>query len=370
MIERWGAPRGAPAQQSSLPRGRSIDLAIGRREGGAMEAARNATAAMRRIFGRPRPDGNLVPVDRATIHAGFTLTAGSARALCDQVRTTLARGVHALRIDLRGTRYVDAVGLAALLQSRRRAERLGVPCTLEVGPDLYRVIVDAKLVEELGVARPGRSTARPAGGGDPDPGGGVIGASKRLALRLPTREDMGRFKEWAENPLVEQMVGSELLYRCRHFAEDDPDLVAAILYDPRGLTVLVEPLPAGRQPVGFVRLYGIELVSGLCFVETMVAAAKGLGIAASRLLLSYGQDVLNVRRVEAKAYGYNLLSINALRRNGFQQEGVLRGARLLDDRAWDILVFSMLESELARQRSRESFPYFGFWSDQPCSSTS
>ena len=72
-------------------------------------------------------------------------------------------------------------------------------------------------------------------------------------------------------------------------------------------------------------------------------------------------DALEIHRVEAKVYAYNVLSVNSLRRNGFQQEGVLREAKTYRGKRWDILVFAILEDEMRAQRAQESFPYMGFW---------
>jgi RimJ/RimL family protein N-acetyltransferase len=74
-------------------------------------------------------------------------------------------------------------------------------------------------------------------------------------------------------------------------------------------------------------------------------------------------DAFRIRRVEAKVYAYNPLSINAVKRNGFRQEGVLRQARTHGGQRWDILVFSILEEEMLDQRAAEQFPYMGFWPD-------
>jgi RimJ/RimL family protein N-acetyltransferase len=74
-------------------------------------------------------------------------------------------------------------------------------------------------------------------------------------------------------------------------------------------------------------------------------------------------DVLGVRRVEAKAFAYNTLSINALRRNGFEQEGVLRETRLYDGQHWDILVFAILEDAMRRERARDALAPMGLWGD-------
>jgi RimJ/RimL family protein N-acetyltransferase len=161
------------------------------------------------------------------------------------------------------------------------------------------------------------------------------------------------------------MVGSELLYRCRHLGPYHPDVAREILASPTSLTLFVEPLARPGHPVGFVRLFDIRLTDGIAFLETVVTTGeslrRGWGVEASRLLLAYGCDVLGLQRVEAKAYGYNVLSANALRRNGFEQEGVLRGAHRHQGRRWDILVFAILAEGMRAQRARESYPFFGYW---------
>jgi RimJ/RimL family protein N-acetyltransferase len=81
-------------------------------------------------------------------------------------------------------------------------------------------------------------------------------------------------------------------------------------------------------------------------------------------LLAFAQDALQLRRIEAKAYAYNVLSVNALRRNGFKQEGVLRKARVYDGEAWDIFVFSILEPEMAVERVRDTFPDFSLFREE------
>jgi RimJ/RimL family protein N-acetyltransferase len=114
-----------------------------------------------------------------------------------------------------------------------------------------------------------------------------------------------------------------------------------------------------------VRLHGIHLIERFAFIETALGDAsslrKGWGVEASRLALAYAMDTLEVHRVEAKVYAYNLLSINALRRNGFELEGVLREARTYDGRRWDVLVFSILNAEMQAQRARDGFSPMSLW---------
>jgi RimJ/RimL family protein N-acetyltransferase len=69
----------------------------------------------------------------------------------------------------------------------------------------------------------------------------------------------------------------------------------------------------------------------------------------------YGVDTIGLRRLEAKAYEYNPLSINTLKRNGFTQEGVLRKAAYRDGQYWDIIVFGILGDEIEEQRRKDKY---------------
>ncbi|MBI4588422.1 MAG: GNAT family N-acetyltransferase [Candidatus Rokubacteria bacterium] len=297
------------------------------------------------------------------------LTAVDASSLCRAVRDHLERGAQSLTINLENVKAADPVGLAALLQSCRLAERLGVRLSVCPGPAAYRALLAAKLVSELTVVPSEDHTALLLAGPPAIdlPAWHVLFVAKnqRIGLRLPAWEDLALFERWAQEPLLDQMVGSDLLYACRHLGAYHPDFTPLVLNDPTALTLLVHPLAPPASPVGYVRLFNIHLVEQFAFLETAVSdlrsLRKGWGIEASRLLLAYALDALGLCRVEAKVYAYNPLSINSLKRNGFTQEGVLRHARSYDGQRWDILVFSILHEEMVEQRKQEVFPYMGFW---------
>jgi RimJ/RimL family protein N-acetyltransferase len=113
------------------------------------------------------------------------------------------------------------------------------------------------------------------------------------------------------------------------------------------------------EPVGLVRLFNIHQSEGYAGIETIVgdrrASWRGFGVQASRLMAYYGVDVLGLRRFEAKAYEYNPLSINTLKRNGFTHEGTLRKASWRDGRYWDILVFGVLKEEIEERRRQDRY---------------
>ena len=303
-----------------------------------------------------------VSVDRA-------LTVFRAFSLCRAVRDHLEAGIQSLTINLKTVKVADPVGLAALLQCTQLAGFLGVQVSITHRPAAYRTLLAAKLVSELPLAPsenpPPLLLPNFPVNDAPARHRLYIATRRGLGLRLPAWDDLRFFEQWSHEPLLDQMVGSDLLYACRHLGGHHPDFIPLVLHDPTALTLLVEPLDSLGPPVGYVRLYNIHLVERFAFLEVAVSdlrsLRKGWGIEASRLLLAFAQDALGLCRIEAKVYAYNLLSINSVKRNGFQQEGALRRARNYDDQHWDILVFSILEEEMIEQRKQGGFPYMGFW---------
>lgn len=293
----------------------------------------------------------------------------NAAALCRAVEAHLAAGASRLTVDLGDAERADAVGLATLMEATARASREGARLTIRPSLALHDALLRAKLLEELPLV----ATVDPEAAvvdlpevASDDTGATFVAHTDRLGLRPPAMDDAGMFTRWAHDPLLDQMVGSELLYHCRHLDADHGGLQALLRHDPTAVTLLVEPLDPPFRTLGFVRLYGIDLAQQFGFLEiamtSVQAVRNGWGIEAARLFVAWAHDVLGLRRVEAKVYEYNVLSVNALRRNGFQREGVLREARLYNGQRWSILVFSLLEAEMAAQRERERFPDLGFWS--------
>jgi RimJ/RimL family protein N-acetyltransferase/anti-anti-sigma regulatory factor len=306
-----------------------------------------------------------------TLRVPGALSADSVRGFCRDLQHCLDAGAKTVSLDLRSVARIDVVGLAALLQAVRRVTDRGASIAIAASEAVRGAALRAGLLDEL----PLDDAALDAHAASPCPpnllvspgaaGPSPLARTGRLALRPPAWHELQLFQRWGNEPLLDLMVGSEVLYLSRHLDPHDPAFIAAVLSDPASLTVLIEPVDAPSEPVGFLRLYNIHLPDGFAFLETAVAnlhaIKKGWGIEASRLFLAYASDVLGLRRVEAKVYAYNRLSINSLKRNGFKLEGVLRSAHVYEERRWDILVFAILADEMTAQRTREQFPAMGFW---------
>ena len=187
--------------------------------------------------------------------------------------------------------------------------------------------------------------------------GSVISRGTRVYLRTFTPADLEHLSAWVDDPFLERMVGSELLQSYKHVWDKSPAFFEVVLTDPTQVVLVIEAYQGWTTPVGVVRLFNIHLLEGYCFLETIIAdpraMKRGFGVEAGKLISYYGVDVLGLRRIEAKVYDYNVLSMNSLRRNGFRQEGVLRQAGFDGERYWDLVIFGILKEEIEAQRKKD-----------------
>ena len=185
----------------------------------------------------------------------------------------------------------------------------------------------------------------------------VISRGLRVYLRTMTPADLQHLSGWVDDPFLERMVGSEFLHSYKHVWDKSPAFYEAVLNDPTQVALMIEACQGWTKPVGVVRLFNIHLLEGYAFLETIItdmrAMKRGFGIEAAKLIAYYGMDVLGLRRLEAKVYEYNVLSMNSLRRNGFRQEGVLRQAGYDGERYWDLVIFGILKDEIEAVRRRD-----------------
>ena len=205
--------------------------------------------------------------------------------------------------------------------------------------------------EHQGPDTPSQSTPPPRERGN------VICRGRRVYLRTLAPADLEHLSDWVDDPFLEHMVGSEFLQSYKHVWDKSPAFFEAVLTDPTQVVLVIEASRGWPKPVGVVRLFNIHLLEGYAFLETIVAdrraMKRGFGVEAGKLISYYGVDVLGLRRIEAKVYEYNVLSMNSLRRNGFRQEGVLRQAGFDGERYWDLVIFGILKEEIEAQRQKD-----------------
>lgn len=80
---------------------------------------------------------------------------------------------------------------------------------------------------------------------------------------------------------------------------------------------------------------------------------KGYGTEATRLIVGYGFDTLNLNRVWLEVHEDNVRGRRAYERVGFRREGLMRQRVFREGRYWDTIFMALLREEWERARPKK-----------------
>jgi diamine N-acetyltransferase len=102
-------------------------------------------------------------------------------------------------------------------------------------------------------------------------------------------------------------------------------------------------------PVGVVGLKGLESRSRSAeywiYIGDLAVRRKGFAEEATRIILDYGFNVLNLHRIFLKVHARNTAAVALYHKLGFVSEGVLRDASFNEGKFVDVICYSLLEDE-------------------------
>jgi RimJ/RimL family protein N-acetyltransferase len=79
---------------------------------------------------------------------------------------------------------------------------------------------------------------------------------------------------------------------------------------------------------------------------------KGYGLEATRLIVNYAFETLNLNRVSLHVFEYNTRALRVYEKAGFRREGVLRQDNYREGRYWDSILMAILRAEWDAQKTR------------------
>ena len=116
----------------------------------------------------------------------------------------------------------------------------------------------------------------------------------------------------------------------------------------------VETVGGGRM-VGYVQLNQIDWISRTAFLGITIGdkAQWGTGLAdeAVDLLLRFGSDALNLRKICLEVPGYNQRAIAFYKRKGFAVEGVRREQIYLEGQHHDLVLMAVFARDFLASRA-------------------
>jgi len=111
------------------------------------------------------------------------------------------------------------------------------------------------------------------------------------------------------------------------------------------------------EAVGVTAFHRIDYVSKAAIFSIIVTKAenwgKGYGSEATKLMVEYGFEILNLNRIQLHVFAGNERGIKAYEKAGFVREGLLREAMYHNNEYCDFYVMGILRKEYYKNKTSE-----------------
>lgn len=172
--------------------------------------------------------------------------------------------------------------------------------------------------------------------------------TRRLVLRPHTRENLDALVRWNTDPTIHRLSDDDA---CPPTRETVAAVLTRWLERPRDDVVHLAIHLRDGGLVGFGDLANIHDHHRRCMVGLVIGDrenwGKGYGREALEGLLRLAFERLDLRRVGAQVYAFNVRSLRLFEGVGFRREGLLRANIEKDGEVHDEVVLGLLREEWA-----------------------
>ena len=171
---------------------------------------------------------------------------------------------------------------------------------------------------------------------------------KSVLLRPFKRSDISYFLKWFNDPEIVQYLD---MYLPMTEMSEEKFIEELGTTRARSDVLLVIEVIEGEstRPIGNCGLQGIDSKDRNATFGIIIGEKdywrKGYALEATRLLINYGFQQLNLHRISSSAIAYNERSIKLHKKVGFREEGRLRQAMFKNGQYHDRVEFSILREE-------------------------
>jgi RimJ/RimL family protein N-acetyltransferase len=168
-----------------------------------------------------------------------------------------------------------------------------------------------------------------------------------LYLRPLDQSDAPSFVTWLNDPEVSRFL---LVYRPMTLVAEEQFISKLGQGDDIVLGIVLRD---GDRLIGGTGLHQIDQrCRRACFgivIGDKAAWGRGFGSEATRLLVGYAFETLNLNRIWLNVYEYNERGVRAYEKVGFRREGVLRQDTFRDGRYWDTIAMAVLREDWRKE---------------------
>ncbi len=170
-----------------------------------------------------------------------------------------------------------------------------------------------------------------------------------MRLRAVERDDIPRFVRWLNDPETTQY----LLIYAPISTVDEERWFERLPERQNNYVFAFEALIDDQWiHLGNVGLHDIDWKNSNATFGIVMGEkqywGQGYGTKATKLMLRFAFDTLNLHRVELEVFEFNPRAIRAYEKAGFQREGTRRQSLFKDGRYWDAHRMAILSEEFVR----------------------
>jgi RimJ/RimL family protein N-acetyltransferase len=172
-----------------------------------------------------------------------------------------------------------------------------------------------------------------------------------VTLRRHTPENLAAFRRWYADPEIARLAR----YQQTPMRSDEIErFFTARVVGPDALAMAVHERSTDRL-VGTCAFSQMDGDNGSALFHITIGEpdtwGRGFGTEATRLMIDHAFGVMGLHRIALYVFEFNVRAIRAYRRCGFVVEGRSRESIWREDRWWDELAMSILESDWRAARA-------------------
>ncbi len=168
-------------------------------------------------------------------------------------------------------------------------------------------------------------------------------SANSVRLRRVRRDDSNLLFEWINN---RELVVNNAPFR--PISKMEHDRWFESLGAKKDLEIFMIEDSDGGLTIGSCQLKNIHDVHRSAELQIRIGRTdrqnQGAGSEAIRLLIEYGFGELKLHRIMLHVFSTNSRAIHVYKKNGFQQEGVMREAAFIEGRWLDVCVFGLINT--------------------------
>jgi len=167
---------------------------------------------------------------------------------------------------------------------------------------------------------------------------------RKIFLRNITKNDLSLIRDWRNSLGIREFNTQFILLDMKNQENWYNEIMKKS--SNRKMFIIQDYL---RNPIGICGLIHIDKKNKNASIAIMIGKSsfqgQGYGTISLKKLVNFGFQKLNLHRISAEVFEYNLSSIRIFEKLNFKHEATMRQYLWRDNKWWDVYLYSLLKKE-------------------------